>query len=177
MHEPTISRKDFLDPSGDDENFRHFIHDLQALSTRLDVIRSGFGELVNLTGVEFSMLVATGHLNGHGPVYVNVLADYLHLSGAFVTLQTNQLAKKGMIKKVKDAEDGRRVQLTVTKRAENTLKILAPAQCQVNDVMFNGFSKSDFKKFASSVELLLEGSAKALPLLDYLRSQRNQRGK
>ena len=94
MHPQTTTREELLDSPGVDETFRHLVHDLQALCSRLELIRSGFGKLVGLTGVEFSMLVAIGHLSDNGPVFVNVLARNMHLSGAFVTLQTNKMAKK-----------------------------------------------------------------------------------
>lgn len=174
MHPITTTREDLLNASGDDETFRQCVHDLFAIASRMEIFRSGFGKLVDLTGVEYSILVASGHLVDNGPVFVNALAEHLHLSGAFVTLQTNHLAKKGLLLKVKDPSDGRRVQLQLTKKAHRALESLSPAQCQVNDVLFGGFSKRDFRKFISLIGLLMDGSADALPLLHYLESQHPQ---
>ncbi|WP_337133796.1 helix-turn-helix domain-containing protein, partial [Staphylococcus aureus] len=97
-----------------DRNFRQFLHNLFAFSSRLEAIRSEFGKQLGLTGIEYTCLIATAYLCENDNVYVNRLADHLHLSGAFITSQTNKLAKKGFLTKKKDSMDARRVQLEIT---------------------------------------------------------------
>jgi MarR family transcriptional regulator, organic hydroperoxide resistance regulator len=172
MYPLTVTLEPLLGPSGSDETFRQFINDLVALSTRLEVIRAGFGKLADLTGVEFTLLVAVGHHEPDGPVFVNALADYMHLSGAFVTLQTNRLAQKGLLQKVRDQKDGRRVILKLSKKASRLLDQLAEQQCAVNDIMFTGMNGGDFRKLAQLVAKLVPESERAIALVQYMASER-----
>ena len=54
------------------------------------------------------------HLSHDDVVTVNRLADHLHLSGAFVTIETGKLKKLGLIDKRADPDDKRKMRLTVT---------------------------------------------------------------
>lgn len=168
MRPLTATREALLDTANSDETFRQLINDLLAFSAKLETIRAGFGKLVDLTGVEYTMIVTIGHLETSGPVFVNALADHMHLSGAFVTLQTNKLAKKGLLKKVKDPEDGRRVMLQLTKKSLAMLDKLADHQCRVNDVMFGSLNSRDFQKLAGIIGRLVGDSDKAVALVDYM---------
>lgn len=171
MHPVTTSRKELLNASGSDDAFRHLIHNIFAFSARMETLRAGLSKMVGLTATEYSILVATGHLIDQGPVFINVLANHLHLSGAFVTLQTNQLAGKNLLTKVKDPKDGRRVELKLTKEAHKILKELSPLQCKINDELFADIGEREFKNLQSLLDLLLSGSEKAIPLMRYLEKQ------
>lgn len=167
QHPMTVTREELLEDSND-ANFRQMVHDLLAYTARVESVRNGFGKLIGLTGVEYSMLIAILHLSEKGPVYVNTVADHLHLSGAFVTLQTNSLAKKGLINKIKDSKDARRVHLEDTDKARSLLEQLAPTQSQVNDILFNALTRDDFKQFAGIMSRMVTDGDKAVALLDYL---------
>src|SRR5918999_286650 len=93
----TIARRELL--VGDsDATFRHFIHGLLAFSERVIAVREGFGELIGLTGIQYTVLVSIAHLQQRGQVSVGTIATHLHFSGAFITTVTNQLERLGLIR-------------------------------------------------------------------------------
>ena len=71
---------------GTDTEFRHLINGLLPFAARLLSVRDGFGTIIGLTGIQYSLLVSVSHLSHGESVTVNRLADHLHLSGAFVTI-------------------------------------------------------------------------------------------
>lgn len=167
QHPLTVSREELLDETGDG-HFRTLLHDLLAYATRLEAVRAGFGKIIGLTGIEYTMLVAVCHLSEKHPIHVNKLAEHLHLSGAFVTIQTNKLEKKGLIQKRKDKADARKVELVATDKARGLLTELSPTQSQVNDVMFGSLSRDEFHDLADIVSRMLDDSDKAVALVNYL---------
>ena len=166
----TVTRRELLVAESDDE-FRHLVHGLLAFSERLMAVRQGFGQAIGLSGVEYTVLVSLAHLLERGRVSVNAIAAHLHLSGAFVTIVTNQLAQKGLIKKARDTADRRRAVLTTTARGQRLLAELAPLQQQVNDALFEPLTKERFRELAALVDPLVDAADRALALLEYLRAK------
>lgn len=164
----TVTLSSVLDDDQSDRNFRQFLHNMFAFSSKMEAIRSEFGKLIGLTGIEYTCLIATAYLHETDTVYVNRLADHLHLSGAFITLQTNKLAKKGFLTKKKDPEDARRVQLEVTEQGYEALSSLSPTQQQVNDILFTGLDQENFKAMAYTINKLVNNGDRAVNLASYL---------
>jgi DNA-binding MarR family transcriptional regulator len=162
-----VTRKALL-VSESDEAFRELVHGLLAFSERLMAVRQGFGQVIGLTGIEYTVLVSIAHLLERGSVSVNTVASHLHLSGAFVTIVTNQLAAKGLIRKGRDASDRRRAVLTTTAKGQQSLAELAPLQQQVNDALFEPLSREQFRELAGLVGPLVDAADRALALLTYL---------
>lgn len=167
QHSLTVTRPALLDETGD-RRFRCMVHDLLALSSQLESVRAGYGKVLGLTGIEYTILVATAHLRETNLVYVNRLADHLHLSGAFITLQTNKLAKKGYLTKTKDPDDGRRVQLNVTDQGRERLEELAQVQQQVNDVFYADLSADEFQLLSDMLNRMMRNGERAVSLVNYL---------
>jgi DNA-binding MarR family transcriptional regulator len=166
----TVTRKDLL--VGDsDETFRQLVHGLLAFSERLMAVRQGFGQVLGLSGVEYTVLISIVHLQAHARVSVNTIASHLHLSGAFVTTVTNQLERKGLIRKSRDPDDRRRAVLTTTPRGQQLLARLAPLQQQVNDALFEPLTREQFRELAGRVDALVASADRALALLEYLQSR------
>ncbi|MBV8165283.1 MAG: winged helix-turn-helix transcriptional regulator, partial [Alphaproteobacteria bacterium] len=122
-----------------------------------------------LAGIEYTVLISIGHLAAEeGHVGVNRVAEHLHLSGAFVTIVTNKLLKRGLIHKQPDPRDRRRVRLEVSEAGYVRLAELAPAQRQVNDVEFECLSAAEFRSLVSMVERLIQSGDRAVRLQAFL---------
>lgn len=145
---------------GSDTEFRHLINGLLPFAARLLSIRDGFGSLIGLTGVQYSILVSILHLSTED-VTVNQLADHLHLSGAFVTLETGKLKKLGLIDKRSHPDDRRKIRLTVTANGNRILKELAQTQQHVNNVLFEDVTKTEFKALCSVIDRLVSNGDRA----------------
>lgn len=165
----TVARQELL--IGDsDATFRHFVHGLLAFSERVFAVREGFGQLIGLSGVQYTVLVSIAHLQQREAVSVSAVAAHLHFSGAFITTVTNQLERLGLIRKGRSSVDRRRIDLATTPRADQLLEGLAPAQRQVNDQLFEPLSREQFIELAGRMDALVSAGDKAVALLHYLRS-------
>src|SRR5512145_3255778 len=153
----TVTRRELLVGDSDDA-FRHFVHGLLAFSERLIAVRQGFGQILGLSGIEYTVLVSIAHLQSSGHASVSIMAGHLHLSGAFLTTVTNQLERRGLIRKGRDPADRRRASLATTARGQHLLERLAPVQQKVNDALFEPLTRSQFTDLSRQVDALV-GSA------------------
>jgi MarR family transcriptional regulator, organic hydroperoxide resistance regulator len=167
LRRATVSKSELM-PGGDDEVFRTFIHDFLAFSARVDQCRAGFGDRLGISGIAYTTLISVAHLQGEEGVGVSRIAEHLHLSGAFVTIEVSKLVKAGLIHKRANQEDRRRVLLTVTPKARKLLEQLVEVQAPVNDALFDCLSASEFRQLASMMARLVACGDKAVALMGFL---------
>lgn len=167
----TVSREDLLQ-DGSDAAFRTMLHNLLAFSARLQQIRGQFAAFIGLSGPQYTILITVRQLQGDAGVGANAVAAHLSHSPAFVTAETNKLAKLGVLNKWPNPEDGRRVILSVTDRGEELLKTLAPQQQEINDQLFEPVTAENFRMLETLARELNESAEKALLLSDYLLQSR-----
>jgi DNA-binding MarR family transcriptional regulator len=163
----TVSRPDLL-VNGSDQDFRAVVHGLLAFAARLEGVRSGFAGILGLTGIQYTILISVSHLERVSEVSVSMIADHLHVSGAFVTIECGKLLKQGLLAKRTDPKDRRRVCLSVTRKGAELLQKLAPAQVQVNDVLFSFLDADRFRQFCEMVKPMTECGDEAVALLKFL---------
>jgi MarR family transcriptional regulator, organic hydroperoxide resistance regulator len=163
----TVSRPELL-TNGSDSQFRVFVHGMLAFAARLEAVRDGFAALFGLTGIQYTLFISISHLNSEGEVTVGAVADHLHLSGAFLTTETGKLLRSGLIAKVQDLKDRRRVRLSVTPKGFELLSELAPVQVPVNEVLFEFLSTEQFRAIGPMVDRIVACGDRAISLLDYL---------
>jgi len=163
----TVSRPELL-ANGSDGQFRALVHGMLAFAARLEGVRSRFAALLGLTGIQYTILISISHLQGAEEVTVGAVAHHLHLSGAFVTIETGKLLRLGLITKVQDLKDRRRVCLRVAQRGRELLSELAPIQVQVNDVLFDFVNAEQFRAMAVMMDRVVECGNRAISMLEYL---------
>ena len=162
----TVSRPDLL-IDGEDGEFRQLVHRLLAFSARLETCRSGFGALLDLTGVQYTTLISIAHLEGDDGVGVKTVADHLGLSGSFLTIVSGQLVKRGLVEKSTNPQDRRRVHLRVTEQGRDLLEGLAPIQRDVNDLLFQPLDAKRFKALNEIFTDLIKAADEATALIGY----------
>jgi DNA-binding MarR family transcriptional regulator len=163
----TISRPELL-INRSDRHFRRLVHGLFGFLARHEGVRSGHAARIGLVGIEYTVLISIRHLAvEETDVSVNRVAEHLFLSGAFVTTVTNKLVKRGLIHKLPDPSDRRRVRLEVAEKGNALLAELAPAQRQVNDVQFGCLSRAEFLQLLDMTERLIDCSDRAIRLQSY----------
>jgi len=168
----TASKKTLL-AYGTDAKFRSFVHDFLAFSSRLIAIRAGFGAYLNLTGTSYTTLIAVAFLQGEKGVGINEVAEHLHLSGAFVTIEVSKLVKSGLIRKRPNTKDRRRVLLTVSPNGQQLLNRLANVQAPVNDKLFGGLTSKEAEVLAGILPKLVVAGDQALALLKFTLKDRD----
>jgi DNA-binding MarR family transcriptional regulator len=167
----TISRPELL-INGSDRHFRRLVHGLFGFLARHEAVRSGHAARIGLVGIEYTVLISIRHLAvEETDIGVNRVADHLFLSGAFVTTVTNKLLKRGLIHKLPDPNDRRRVRLEVSDKGNALLAELAPVQRQVNDVQFGCLSTAEFLHLLDMTERLIDSSDRAIRLQSYFGMQ------
>jgi DNA-binding MarR family transcriptional regulator len=163
----TVSRPELL-VNGSDSQFRTLLHGVLAFAGRLQAVRDGFAGLLGLTGIQYTILISIRQLQSEGEVTVSAVAEHLHLSGAFVTTETGKLLRAGLITKVQDIMDRRRMCLRVAPPGRDLLSDLAPAQVQVNDVMFEFLNGEQLRALGQTIDHIVTCGDRAIALLDYL---------
>lgn len=163
----TVTRPELL-INGSDQDFRAVVHGLLAFSARIEAVRAGFAGIIGLTGIQYTILISVSYLERLGEVSVSRIAEHLHISGAFVTIETGKLLKQGLLAKRPDPKDRRRVCLSVTRKGLDLLQQLAPSQAKVNDVLFAFLDEERFRQFRGMVDQMTTCGDQAVALLKYL---------
>src|SRR5215813_5129714 len=99
---PTVSRAALL-VGGSDAAFRGLIHDLIAYGHKLDACRDAFAEIAGISGAQYEILMLVSRADR---LPVGEVAARLHRSGAFITIEANKLAGRGILEKSSDPADG-----------------------------------------------------------------------
>jgi len=169
----TVSRPDLLE-DGSDLRLRAVIHRLHSHGQIMDQLASGFGELYGVSGVQHQMMTTIQRLQGVDGVAVVEVAEYIHRSGAFVTVETGKLVGAGLVEKGSDINDGRRVLLRLTPEGNKRLADLAPIQRSINDLMFSFLDREKFQQLAELLEELLPSTEHAADMLKLINKDRKR---
>ena len=163
----TVTRTELL-IEGSDAQFRQLIHRLLAYASSLEAIRAGLGEMIGLSGTQYTILICIAHLQQGKAVGVKEIAFHLSYTGALVTIETGKLVKLGLVEKRQNPADKRRVLLTITGRTRELLRGLAPSQRQVNDTLFANLSAEGFGQLCTLTESLCADARTAQSLVEFL---------
>jgi MarR family transcriptional regulator, organic hydroperoxide resistance regulator len=160
----TVSRPALL-VDGSDAEFRGLIHDLIAYGHRLDACRDAFAAIVDVSGAQYEILMLVSRADG---LSVGEVASRLHRSGAFITIEANKLAARGIVDKTSDPADGRRVILRANSVTQRLMEQLAPHQRRINDVLFERLDGRRFKQLRALARDLVTSGDRAVAMLELL---------
>ncbi len=167
MPSSTVTKPELM-PGGTDSRFRSFIHNFLAFSARVDQCRSGFGEQLGISGIAYTTLISIAHLQDEEGVGVSRIAEHLHLSGAFVTIEVSKLVKADLVRKRTNKTDRRRVLLTVTPKGRKLLDGLVTVQAPINDALFDCLSAAEFEQLSSIMARLVPCGDQAISLMTFM---------
>lgn len=174
-NELTISRPDLLE-DGSDRKFRELLYMIFAYADHLEIARGRFAARIGLSPTQYMALIAIARLEDSAAGIAQI-AQHLHFSGAFVTIEVNKLVKLGLMEKRPNPADGRRVILRCTPKAHDTLAELAALQRPINDALFRSLGKEDFLALHRILSALTADAEGALALSDYLAETMELPGK
>jgi DNA-binding MarR family transcriptional regulator len=160
----TVSRPALL-AGGSDAEFRGLIHDLIAYGHKLDACRDAFAAIAGISGVQYEILMLVSRADG---LPVGEVAARLHRSGAFITIEANKLAERGILEKAADPADGRRVLLRTNARSIELLERIAPYQQRINDTLFEFLDARRFRELRALAAQLVERGDRAVAMLELL---------
>ncbi len=156
---------------GSDERFRQFIFDTIAFTARMKSIIDGHAGIVELSPPQYMVLTSIMHLSASQDVNVKTISDHLHISGSFVTTSVGALVRKGLVEKVVDKADRRRVRLKETPAARNLISRLSNIQNRVNDVMFESLTRKEFEVLSDVLSRLMLAAESAVKLQSHLATE------
>lgn len=166
----TIGRTELL-VDGTDAAFRDLLGDFFAFSQTLEVMRSRFASYIGLSPSQYMVLIVLDRLSGRGHTGINQIAQHLRYSGAFVTIEVNNLVGAGLIEKKQNPTDKRRVVLHVTPKGQACLAKLAGFQRPVNDALFEPLDLADYVALQRIMSRLAANSERAIKIADIVNSQ------
>ncbi|MBI4294029.1 MAG: MarR family transcriptional regulator [Betaproteobacteria bacterium] len=145
-----------------DARFRRLVYDFLTLSARMRTMREHLGEQAGLTAPQYTFLMAVMELGEHTGVTMTELADYLLVTPAFVTHESNVLVRSGLIVKRANPQDGRSSLLSLSEKGWRLVSKLIPEVRAVNDLFFSQLDETTFRRAQQLLALLLEGSEHAM---------------
>lgn len=164
---PSVSIPALLS-NGQDTDFRSFIHDLLALSVRVQEIFNRHAKRIKrLYDIDFSasqltLLTAISRFQRKGPVYIKTLAEHLRVSPSFISMEVNNLVHSGMVEKSQSPGDLRVQVLELTARGWEVLDLSSAEKVLVNDIWFQGIDGQRFEQYQSVISELLLGADNAI---------------
>lgn len=166
-YEPPLStrREALLDDTGSDRRFRQLIFDLAAVEGNLATARAQFAASLGVSARQYSILMTVAHHQDGDGVPVGVVAEHLHVSGAFVTTEAAGLVRRGLLVKAPNPRDGRSVLLRLAPDGENALARLAPHLAEVNDALFAPLDAEAFRRLAGTVAQLVASTERTVARL------------
>lgn len=156
----TVTRDPLLQ-DGSDEDFRRLVDDLLAFSHQIQRMREAIATELGVSPPQYAIMIRLARWNGPPPT-VGELAAGLDVSVPLVVTETGHLARAGLVEKLADPKDGRRVRLHLTPRAMASLKAAAPFIQDINDTTFGRLSPAQFNTLRTVMAILTRSAKSAL---------------
>jgi DNA-binding MarR family transcriptional regulator len=167
----TTSRPELLD-DGSDARLRALVYGILGMTVRFDRLRERVGELIGLSGLQFHILMVLAESGDGGTAAVGEVARALHVSGAYVTMESGKLARAGYVAKRANPADRREVRLALTAKGREAIAGLAPDLREINDALFGFLTRAQFAAFGAIVEEMLGSTERAVREAERLRDRR-----
>jgi DNA-binding MarR family transcriptional regulator len=128
-------------------------------------VREALAAIAGVSPAQYEILMLVSRAEG---LPVGEVAARLHRSGAFITIEANKLAERGILEKAADPADGRRVLLRMNSKSMELLERIAPYQQRINDALFEFVDAKRFRELrALAAELVMRGD-RAVAMLELL---------
>lgn len=172
----TVPRPDLMDADGGDDEFRKLIYGIFTMTVNFDRIRERMATALGLSGIQYHILMVVAELSATAPATVSVVADRLHTSGAYVTMESKKLMRRGFLDKRRNPDDGRSVILVVTKEGRDAIETFSPHLRDINDTLFDGIGPETFSQFQAIVDHMTRTSDRAIDTADRIARDHTEIG-
>jgi MarR family transcriptional regulator, organic hydroperoxide resistance regulator len=160
----TVSRPGLLE-NGSDLRFRGLVYDLLTIAARMEIVRGHLGQLMQVTGPQYSLLTAVATLQGDKGVSVGTVARMMHVSSAFVASESGKLVHRGLLLKKTNPQDRRGVLLSLSSDGRSTIDRLGDEIRAINDLFFGTIDARSFSALSAAAIALVAGSSKTMQYL------------
>ena len=147
---------------GSDSEFRRLIHRMILNEGRLVGIRKAIAKKVGVSGAQYTLLMVVLRLQGNSGIAIGGLADFLEVTGPYVTGEVRRLVEKGYVKKSANPKDRRGVLISLTRQGRARLLAAFDFICRVNDILFDGVTTEEFRVIVRFNQKFMKNSSIAL---------------
>ena len=168
----TITRPEFL-TNGSDSDFRKFIYGLLISSLHMEKLRDQIGDLIGVNGIQYHILAVISENRTSDTISVGEVAKILQAGSTYITMETGKLAKLGLIKKETNHRDRRSILLSLSKKGQEVLNSVAGSRQEINDAIFDGFSKNDFETFQVLIKKMVSTTSQAISVAKKIKAERD----
>jgi DNA-binding MarR family transcriptional regulator len=172
----TTTSPSLLGGDGSDAEFRRLIYGIFTMTVNFDRIRERMAIALGLSGIQYHILMVVAELSAEESVTISTVADRLHTSGAYVTMETKKLMRRGYLDKRPNPADGRSVILVLTPEGRQTIEEFAPYLCEINDELFDGVGPETFEAFRNIVNHMTRTSGRASELAERIAREQTEIG-
>jgi DNA-binding MarR family transcriptional regulator len=166
---PATATSPILTSGKSDHSLRKLVYDFFTVGARIEDVRRHLGNRIGITGPQYSLMMAVAELQGTDGVSVGRVAEYLHVTGTFVTSESGKLSKKGFLRRSPDRQDKRLSLISIALGGQEALDSLFPELQQINDIFFELDARADFEELCRLLERLVSNSQRALALINATR--------
>jgi DNA-binding MarR family transcriptional regulator len=121
--------------------------------------RQRFAAYIGLTDPQYTMLALIAENPG---VTVGKLAERLHVSSQFVTIEIGKLIKSSIVEKRPNLQDRRSMTLSLTAKGKGLLRDVGPLRRRANDLMFRSLTDERADLLKTIVDTLITDGNAAL---------------
>jgi DNA-binding MarR family transcriptional regulator len=132
----------------------------------MELVRGHLGARMDLSGPQYSLLVAVAHLQGDSGASVTAVAKALHVSSAFVASETGKLARRGLVHKRTNPHDRRGVLLSIAPAGRIEIGRIGGEIRAINDLFFGALDAKAFAALSAAVGALVGSSRNAMHYLN-----------
>ena len=173
---PSTTLEALLDRSGGDAEFRRLIYGIFTMTVNFDRIRERMATALGLSGIQYHILMVVAELTPDEQVTVSLIADRLHTSGAYVTMESKKLMRRGFLDKRPNPDDGRSVILFLSGEGQAAIDAFTPHLQKINDELFDGIGPETFARFREIVDHMTRTSSRAAALAETLAREHTDIG-
>lgn len=173
---PTVSSARLLHNKSD-RAFRQMMYDLTVVSNHVERVRGYFAGSLEITPPQFALLMAVGHLGGTDGVEIGRIAQHLHVSPAFVTMEVQKLKKRKLVNKLPNPKDQRSILVCLSSSARKIISDLSPVIREINEHFFGVMTKEEFLIFSKVARKLVISGEETVQLASRLLGNEQSRGR
>lgn len=159
---PVTTTCEALLVGGSDHRFRALIGNLMIMAQQLQTLRAGLARRLGVSEPEYRVFLAVAQLQGDDGVGVGALARHLAVSGAFVTMIVQRLARSGHVEKRASASDRRSVLVRLTAMGTRMMASFAAEPQAINDELFRDVGRAEFEMLCDVAQRIVDGGERAL---------------
>lgn len=143
-----LNASDFLD--AEDPRLSFLIGNIR------NAVTNRANQLAGQYGLTIRQLLVIGYLQKHSGEMVTqkTLEDHMHLSNPTITVLIQNMMKKGLIRREKVPEDGRKYRLILTEKALSIMGPCSSAMLADDAVIYSIFTEEEKRQLMSLLERL-----------------------